>query len=835
MTLIYLGCAWLAGICLGSLLRPPPGLLWSLTLLPLAGLLLWRREPQPRLLSACTLALLLGALRFSATVPHFNQSSLAFYNDKGPVTLQGLVAGEPDVRDRWTNLRVAARRLKVVASARSGDKWSRGSQVRAERIRDERDRLSGLEPNTSCGDWAASACEDEDWIEVRGMVLVHAPRYPAYSYGDELEIEGKLETPPQFADFSYRDYLARQGVYSLLRRPRITLLARGKGNPFYAALYAFKGRAQAVIAAILPEPQASLLTGILLGVERGIPAQVMEQFNATSTSHVIAISGFNISILAGMLSRVGRHLLGRRRSAYFAVAGIVVYTILVGAYASVVRAAIMGCLYVIATHYGRQGDALTSLVVAAVLMTLAQPLVLWDVGFQLSFAATLGLILYTPLVHGGLTRLLAKGMGGERAQQVAGLLNEVFTVTLVAQFMTLPIIVYNFRRLSLISLPANFLILAAQPGVMVWGGLATLLGLIYLPLGRIVGWVAWLFLTYTLRIVELTAQVPHASLEVGRPSLALVGLYYGLLMGGLALIQRGTTPLRTMGQRLTRGLSTKAALLALAAITLLVWSAALATPDGWLHVVFFDVGQGDAIFVQTPGGHQVLIDGGPDPSALLAQLGRYMPFWDRSLDLVVMTHPDADHFAGLVPALERYRVGQVLETGLADDTALYRQWEETVEARHIPVVHARAGMRLGLGHGVWAEVFNPTEEILAHAQARDNDTSIVLRLTWGEVSVLLTGDIEAGAEGRLVASGAPLRSTVLKVSHHGSGNATTHRFVEAVDPQVAVIQVGADNRFGHPAPEVLERLVGTRVFRTDRHGTIEVVTDGVRCWVRTER
>jgi competence protein ComEC len=788
MTLIYLGCAWLAGIVLAYLLRPPPGLLWPLAFPPLAGLLLWRREPKPRLLSACFLALILGALRFSTALPHFDENSLAFYNDQGPVTLQGIVVGEPDVRDRWTNLRVAVRRLK----------------------------------------------RDGDWIEVRGTALVHAPRYPAYRYGDELEIEGSLETPPEFADFSYRDYLARQGVYSLLRRPQIILLARGKGNPFYAALYALKGRAQAVIAAILPEPQASLLTGILLGVERGIPADVMERFNATSTSHIIAISGFNITILAGILSQMGRRLLGRR-SAIFAVAGIVIYTILVGAYAAVVRAAIMGCLYIIATHYGRRGDALTSLVAAAILMTLAQPLVLWDVGFQLSFAATLGLILYTPLVHEGLTRLLAKGMGDERAQQIARLLNEVFTVTLIAQFMTLPIIVYNFQRLSLIGLPANFLILAAQPGVMIWGGLATLLGLIVLPLGRIVGWVAWLFLTYTLKVVELLAQAPHASLEVGQPSLALVGFYYGLLMGGLALIQQGTTPLRTMGQRLARGLPTKAALLALTAIALLVWSAALTTPDGRLHVVFFDVGQGDAIFIQTPGGHQVLVDGGPEPSVLLNQLGRHMPFWDRSLDLVVMTHPDADHFAGLVPVLERYRVGQVLEPGLADDTAIYRQWQETIEARHVPVVHARAGMNLNLGDGMWAEVLNPTEELLADARATDNNVSVVLRLVWGQASVLLTGDIEAEVEGRLVASGAPLHGTVLKVSHHGSGHSTTRPFVEVVAPQVAVIQVGTDNRFGHPAPEVLERLAGTRLFRTDQHGTIEVTTDGEQCWIRTSK
>ena len=389
MTLIYLGCVWLAGILLGSLLHSPPGFLWLLIPLPVAVLLLWREERRARLPAACVLALLLGALRYDAAAlpQRFDEGHIAHYNDRGWVAIRGVVVGEPDVRDTYANLRLAAEELEIEGQER----------------------------------------------EVRGLVLVRAPRYPEYRYGDELEVEGLLATPPVFQDFSYKDYLARQGIYSLLRRPRIALLARGRGNPLRAALLAFKGRAQAIIARILPEPQASLLTGILLGVEGGIPADLMEDFNRTGTTHIIAISGFNISIIAGLLSGLSARPFGRRRATPFALAGVVLYTVLVGASAAVVRAAIMGCLYIIAAHYGRQTEALTSLVAAAVLMTALNPHVLWDVGFQLSFAATLGLVLYTPSIESCFQRALARVLSPGMAEKIVGLLDEALIVTLAAQ------------------------------------------------------------------------------------------------------------------------------------------------------------------------------------------------------------------------------------------------------------------------------------------------------------------------------------------------------------------------------------------------------------------
>jgi competence protein ComEC len=215
-----------------------------------------------------------------------------------------------------------------------------------------------------------------------------------------------------------------------------------------------------------------------------------------------------------------------------------------------------------------------------------------------------------------------------------------------------------------------------------------------------------------------------------------------------------------------------------------------------------------------------------------------MPFWDRSLDLVILTHADDDHIAGLIPVLERYRVGQVLDSGYEHDSPMYNRWLELISEKEIPGHLARAGMRIETGDGVELMVLHPGPELMKYTDADANNNSVVARLVMGQVSFLLPGDIEEAAENVLVASGQQLASTVLKAPHHGGDTSSSAAFLNAVNPELVVVSVGADNRFGHPSPQVLERLedlVGEeRVLRTDERGTIEVVSDGERVWIKTD-
>jgi competence protein ComEC len=359
-----------------------------------------------------------------------------------------------------------------------------------------------------------------------------------------------------------------------------------------------------------------------------------------------------------------------------------------------------------------------------------------------------------------------------------------------------------------------------------------------------VGWGAWLFLTYTLEIVRLTARIPRASVPIYVEGW-MVWAYFSLLIGltwWLGQPRDRRRELRSQARdRLSARLEPKLFLGASAMLLVLAFVAWRSLPDGRLHVTFLDVGQGDAILVQTPSGRQVLIDGGPRPSLLLAQLGRHMPFWDRKLNMMILTHPDADHITGLVAALERYRVDAVIWRDMDCQDPICQRWRQLLVEEGATVYSGEAGLDIALDQGLRIEVLHPGVEL--PAVEGYNDNSIVTRLTYGQASLLLTGDITARVERQLLASGQPLRSTVLKAPHHGSCTSTTGSFLEAVDPELVVISVGEDNDFGQPCDEVLQRLglalheVEGRLplYRTDEHGTVELVTDGSRLWVETER
>ena len=276
------------------------------------------------------------------------------------------------------------------------------------------------------------------------------------------------------------------------------------------------------------------------------------------------------------------------------------------------------------------------------------------------------------------------------------------------------------------------------------------------------------------------------------------------------------------------------------AALLLFGQFASAKSDGLLHVYALDVGQGDAILIVTPEGQQMLVDGGPDAETTLAAVASLMPPGDRSLDVVAATHLDSDHVGGLLGVLDRYRAGVVLQgVGAPQGSALRPQWEAVLRDREHPTAVLHAGHRIQLGRNVTLETLHPPSDALpAGVEKNANNGSMVLRLDYGEVSFLLTGDIEVDAERYLAGvAGDTLRVDVLKVGHHGSRTSTTQSFLELVNPRSAVISAGRDNRYGHPHGDVMRRLESAagaeRVFLTARDGTVEYISDGRTLWVKT--
>jgi len=261
---------------------------------------------------------------------------------------------------------------------------------------------------------------------------------------------------------------------------------------------------------------------------------------------------------------------------------------------------------------------------------------------------------------------------------------------------------------------------------------------------------------------------------------------------------------------------------------ILIWSAVFSqTPDSILEVTFFDVGQGDSIFIETPQGRQILIDGGPDKT-VLEKLSQTMPFYDRTIDLLILTHPDADHITGLVEVLKYYQVSHILTSGLKKDTVVYQKWRDLIQQKSIPLTIAQAGQKIILQEDVVMKIFWPEQSLIKSFSKNANNVSIVGQLVYGQSEFLLTGDIEKEVEQYLVRplGSNSLASDILKIPHHGSKTSASQNFLKAVNSQIAIISVGLNNRYKHPHPTVLERLKNSVIYRTDKNGDIKVFTNG---------
>ncbi|WP_420630519.1 DNA internalization-related competence protein ComEC/Rec2 [Candidatus Leptofilum sp.] len=540
--------------------------------------------------------------------------------------------------------------------------------------------------------------------------------------------------------------------------------------------------------------------------------------------------GFNVAILVAILVRLAEPFFSRRGAVIFALVGISLYTVLVGADASVVRAALMGGIYLIANRWlGRPNFAFASLFLAGIAMTLVRPFTLWDVGFQLSFAATLSLMLYADPLTQWTRRILRRWLVRDWVENVMGVLSEAVILTIAAQILTLPLIIAYFDQLSLISFLANALILPVQPAVMIWGGLATLVGLALPAVGQLLGWVAWIFLGYTIWMVRLFAAVPGAAVPLVIPTsgvIAIFGVIGGLTWLGKQPLERRSQIFTAVRQNITQRLAVGAS--GVTVVLILSWG--MSQPDGQLHIAFLNVGQGDATFIQTPSGRQILVDGGLYPSILNDQLGRQMPFWDKEIDILIATHPDADHVSGLVGVFDRYRVNTLITNGQSfGESPIYDEVLAAAEKQQTEIRPVQAGEIIEVEDGVRLEVVHPGPMLIADNR---NENSVSMRLVYEDFTFLFTGDAEQQGEAEMLAAERPLTALVFKAGHHGSNSSSSLPFLQAIQPQIIIVSSGVDNRFGHPAPEMLERAtaVGAAVLRTDKLGTITVTTDGSTMW-----
>lgn len=780
MRLVFVTVAWVLGISLVSLVRSSPLSdlsIWLVCVVVALAIIAKRSLHRSRWFVFALVAFAAGAARQSV-VPQF--SDIAQYNGSAG-TITGIITSEPDIRDDRIQLRLQAESIFV----------------------------------------------NNKTFTTSGQVLVEAFVTADVSYGDRIRATGLLSAPAAGDTFSYADYLGRQGVFTMMSFAGIEVIDSGHGSPFHAALLDLKHTVQDDIARTLPEPQAGLLTGILLGNERGISPQLAEDFYRVGAVHIVAISGFNMIVISAIVMCVLEGIFRRRRRLIVlcSILFIVIYTIFVGASPSIMRAALMSSLLIIGRQLKRNCYVPASLAFATLLLSIADPNVLLDIGFQLSFFAVLGLGLFADPLSRVFRAWLGKRFSVPVANGIHTFLNEPLITSTVAQISTLPLIVLYFGRLSLVALPVNLLIVPIQLLLLT----AALTAVAVFPLlpavGTVIYWMTMVFLSWTITIVRGFAQLDFDDFALNMDGRWIQALYLLMIRGAMVSAPRlpSWIQMKRLIQRRTIIVTT-----ALAAFLILVLMLAMrfSFPDGHLHVWLLDVGNSNAVLLQTPNGAQMLVDGGRFPSRLLTSIGDRLPFYDRSIEILAITHPDEFDIAAIQAVLHRYTVEVALLNGQPNKTETFMQIKQ--DLANSKTVEVRAGYTIELDDGVFIEVLHPQSQ--PSITDKLNDQVMVLRVAYGDVALLLTSDLSRKGQQLMLENNIHPLANILQIPQHGASHALESEFLDLVQPQIALLRNDAANRRRDLDRVTLDPF-DVPVFRTDEGGVIHLKSDGRQVWI----
>ncbi len=640
-------------------------------------------------------------------------------------------------------------------------------------------------------------------------------------WGDTVVLSGELTRPERARNpggFDARAYLERSGIRSVLfadKKEDIRVVRRDAsfllGRFFHEAREFLCAKLDGHFSA----RDAAFLKALFFGERADLADDFKELFIRTGTMHILAVSGFNIAFLLSALALFLKPLrLGRNVRLAIMLIAVWLYCLVVGWQAPVVRASIMASVFILGKILGRKGDMLNSLGFAALVILFLNPRQIFDVGFQLSFLAVFGLIVYVPKLLQREEPLPHETFSfGERS---VFYLKQLFWSSLVAIFVTLPITVQNFYIVTPLALLANMIVVPLAFVIFIVGFIYFL----FLPLSLLWPITVLLKILIALFVSSLYAveHIPGACVIVGKLAwplwvLLTAGIFYWL------------------GDKRIRIWWVRVAALVLFSSSIFLAQAIWRERDQKFQVTVLDVGQGDSIYVQFPFGGNMLIDAG---HGIYSDKGRTVvaPFLKykgvSTIDALVVSHPQEDHIGGMPSVLREFRVRTVLDAGRPYDSQLYRDLKKALEIERAEWLQPGAGMAVQGYKNVNIEVLSP---FLAAAPKKNiNDDSLVLKMSYGDTSFLFTGDIQGQAMADIVDSEASLKADFLKVPHHGAKlDASGERFVALVRPAFSAISVGKKNPFHHPAPhtlEVLQAIPGNRVLRTDEQGAIGVVSDG---------
>ena len=672
----------------------------------------------------------------------------------------------------------------------------------------------------------------------------------SFQYGDKVMLQGEFRKGSEQRNtggFDYQLYLKSIHIYGTLKVENYKKISSDNANWFEKSMNDIKLVITQNIENLLEEQEQQIVKGFILGDTTALDEELKEKFQIANISHVLAVSGMHIVYIVIGIEIVFKKWLGKRHVKYVVIIGLVFYMALTGYTSSIVRAGIMGMMNIVAFLVYRKNDIWTSIAISLGIILIQNPYAITGVGLQLSYLGTIGIILFNKSIKQYFDNIkwIKNNISIKRSKRISQIvenLKDMIAVTLSAQLMILPVMLYHFNMIGIYFVITNILVSIVTGPIMFLSVIFVFSSFIQLQISQFISIFLSLGIKCFIQISNL-ANLPFSKIYVPTPSILFIIIYYIAILVGNQIYRIYTSKYlnttqtrvkklialmkyklyekkkktRKIYQKILKERNVKVFIVkTYKIIFFIVFLVGIYQFPKNLEIHFLDVGQGDSCFIITPNHKTILIDGGGSTSNTF-DVGKdtLIPYLlDKGytkLDYILISHFDQDHVGGILPILEEFKVGQVFITKQEEKSENYETFLEIVKEKNLKVREVKAGDKITIGevtfHILWPMEKQIEENIL-------NNNAMVMKLQYKSFSMLFTGDIEEVAEKKILDTYKNhldmLKATVLKVAHHGSKSSSTEEFLKAVNSKVAIIGVGENNMFGHPNNAVLERLQAFR-------------------------
>lgn len=635
------------------------------------------------------------------------------------------------------------------------------------------------------------------------IVYINKKNKKLLEYGDLIEIKGEYSAPEvarNYKGFDYSQYLKTLNIYGTIKVEESKIINKNQLSPILISINNIKEKMIDNANRNMPKRTANLLLGILIGERDNIQEDIIESFRTANLSHILAVSGAHTSyIILGITYLISKSKTPKRIGYIITIINLLIFIIITGASYSVVRACIMAIVVIGAKICYRKENFFTSICISLIIILIQNPFAINDIGLKLSFMGTAGIVIFNKSITNFFIKLKIK-------QKIA----EALSVTFSAQLMIMPITILNFNTISLTFFISNILASPLLGIIIIFGFISIFISSILNPISKILFLILHIFLELLILVSKVTEKIPGSSILVKTPNILFAIVYYILILFFNYFFVIKQNPTRRFHKKIIKIITIKNIknafkVIAVVFLIMLLLTKIVRIINPTLKIYFIDVGQGDSTLIVTPKNKKILIDGGEGKTNVLFQylLDRRI----NKIDYIIISHFDSDHCNGLIEIIEKMRVENIVMSKQSKESEEYKKILEIIKQKNIKVSSVKAEDKIIIEKNLYTKILNPAEKF----EFQDlNNNAIVAKLVYKNFSMLFTGDIEKAEENLAKKYKNELKSTILKVAHHGSKTSTSEEFLKYVEPQIALIGVGENNKFGHPNQITIEKLKNIR-------------------------